>query len=71
MPYRFEVRRHYKGDLFYRVGLADSPERANLICNELCSKEPDLGVNLRIWDYEDKKWIFPECTGVNPDGSKV
>ncbi len=58
MSYRFSVQLRLKEDNHTRIALTDTLERANFICRDYRIANP--GTELRIWDYENKKWIIPE-----------
>ena len=58
MTYRYTIQRRYKDDLHYQIGLADTLDKANRFCDNYRIEHPEAG-ELRIYDYEEKKWIFP------------
>lgn len=59
MSYRFTVQRRHKNDSHYQVGLADTIDHADLLCVDYYVAHTDEEVELRIWDYNDRKWIYP------------
>lgn len=60
MSYRYTIQRRFNGDLHYQVGLADTIEHANLLCGDYRVAHVYDNFELRIYDYDEKKWIFPD-----------
>lgn len=71
MSYRFGIRLVVNPHVNYQIGAADTIVRANNVCDIYATAHKGKNKELRVWDYDNKKWIWPTVTGLNPDGSII